>query len=463
MSEIKILLNSQKANSRSLLMTSSMSPARILAIGFALLILLGGALLSLPIATENYSGTPYLDAVFTATSALCVTGLVVVDTADHYSFFGEIVILCLIQIGGLGFMSFATLFAILLGRKINLRQRIILQESFNQLSLEGIVRLVKSVLIFSFAIEGMGALLLFLRWYHKMGISKGAYYAIFHSISAFNNAGFDLYGGFRSLTAQTNDLIVNLTIMSLIIAGGLGFTVLVDIYQKRGGKLNLHSRLVLQTTFLLIVISFIFILFNEMNNQKTIGDLDWYTKILASLFQSVAPRTAGFSTLQIADFNPSTLFFMIILMFIGASPGSTGGGIKTTTFLSVILCIVSVLKGNENVVTKERTLPHNTIRKSFAITILALIWVVTVIIVLLRTETTGLLSILFEIVSAFGTVGLTMGLTPSLSVIGKIFIILTMYFGRVGLVTVALAISLKNKKHTPMSHIKYPEDKIIIG
>ncbi|NLI91227.1 MAG: Trk family potassium uptake protein [Peptococcaceae bacterium] len=461
MSEIRILLNGKNSNGNSQII-SSFTPARILALGFAVLILLGGVLLSLPVATENGLGTPYLDAVFTATSALCVTGLVVVDTADHYSVFGEIVIICLIQIGGLGFMTFATLFAILLGRKIKLRERILLQESFNQLSLEGIVRLAKLVLIFSFVIEASGALILFLRWFHEMGTTKAAYYAVFHSVSAFNNAGFDLFGKFLSLTEQTGDIAVNLTIMFLIIIGGLGFAVLADVYNKKGKKLNLHSRLVIQTTIFLIIVGFLFIFFNELTNPKTLGNLDMLSKILASFFQSVSPRTAGFNTLPIADLHPSTVFFIIILMFIGASPGSTGGGIKTTTFLSVILCIISILKGNENVVIKERTIPHATIRKSFAITLLALLWIITVVLILLRTEAAGLLPILFETVSAFGTVGLTMGLTPSLSAVGKIFIILTMYFGRVGLITVLLAISLKSKDNA-LSHIKYPEDKIIIG
>jgi len=463
MSELKILLNEKSGNDKAFKIINSFTPARILAIGFALLILLGGLILSLPIATEDGMGTPLIDSLFTATSAVCVTGLVVVDTADHFSVLGEIVILCLIQIGGLGFMTFATLFAILLGRKINLRQRILLQESFNQLSLEGIVRLVKNVLIFSFTIEGIGALILFLRWYGTMGLRKALYYAVFHAVSAFNNAGFDLFGNFSSLTGQTNDIVLNFTVMTLIILGGLGFAVLVDIYNKGDKKLSLHSRLVLKTTFWLILIGFVFIFLSEFNNPKTLANMDLLTKIQASLFHSVTPRTAGFNTIPMPDLKLSTIFFTILLMFIGASPGSTGGGIKTTTFLSLVLCTISVLKGQDQIVVKERTLPNSIIRKSFVITFLAFFWISTVVLILLLTEKVDFLPVVFETVSAFGTVGLSLGITPSLTFIGKVLIIFTMFFGRVGLLTVMLAIALRNNRTVALSHIKYPEEKIIIG
>ncbi len=466
MPETKILLTESQnrnkdSNKRKFIGRST--PARILAIGFLLLILLGGLLLCLPIASENGTGTPLIDSLFTSTSAVCVTGLVVVDTADNYSSFGEIIILFLIQIGGLGFMTFATLFAIILGRKINLRERILLQESLNQLSLEGIVRLIKNVLLLSFSIEGFGALILFLRWFQEMGWQKALYYAIFHSVSSFNNSGFDLFGGFRSLTSFSGDAVVNFTIMGLIILGGLGFYVLSEIYTKKGRNLSLHSRLVIRSTVLLILIGAILIFLLEMNNPGTLGNADYYTKIIASLFQSVSPRTAGFNTLSIGDLKPATLLLIIILMFIGASPGSTGGGIKTTTFVSIILCVISVLKGRENVVAQGRTLPNSIIRKSFALIALAIFWVSLVVFILLITEHATFMQIIFETVSAFATVGLSTGITASLSMMGKIALILTMFFGRVGLITVMLAIGLQSNKAEALSHVKYPEERIMIG
>lgn len=460
MPEIKLQYNHSKEKVKSM---NFFTPARILAVGFALLVLSGGVLLSLPAATEDSMGTPFLDALFTATSATCVTGLVVVDTGTHYSVFGELVILCLIQIGGLGFMSFATLVAILLGKKINLKERILLKESYNQLSLAGIVKLVKRIAIFSFTIEGIGAFILFFNWYTEMGPQKAFYYSVFHAVSAFNNAGFDLFGGFSSLTARASDPILNLIIMALIILGGLGFSVLAEVYTKGFKRLSLHSRLVLQTTAALILVGAFLIYLLEMNNPRTMANFDAVSKVLAALFHSVSPRTAGFNTLPMADLAPATLFLTIILMFIGGSPGSTAGGIKTTTFMSVILCLRSVLKGREAVTVKEKTLSHSIIKKAFAVTILALFWIAAVVFILLITEEAGLLQIMFETVSAFGTVGLTMGLTPSLTSIGKIAIMLTMFLGRVGLITVILALTPENNHSVGLSHIKYPEERIMIG
>ncbi|MFA6807502.1 MAG: TrkH family potassium uptake protein [Eubacteriales bacterium] len=440
----------------------SFTPTRILAFGFVGLILIGGVLLSIPYASENGLGTPFIDALFTSTSAVCVTGLVVLDTANHFSTFGEIIILFLIQIGGLGFMTFATFFAILLGRKINLRERIILQESLNQISLEGIVKLVKHVLLFSFTIEGLGAGILFVRWFTEMGWQKSFYFAVFHSISSFNNAGFDLMGNFSSLSSYKSDVVVNITIMSLIITGGLGFAVLADLYSKKNKKFTLHTRLVLKTTAILIIVGFLVVFFVEMNNPKTLGGYDLFTKIQASLFHSVTTRTAGFNTLDIQQLRPATLFVTMFLMFIGASPGSTGGGIKTTTFVSILLFIRSIFYGHQYVTIEERTLPYSIIRKSFAIVTLAIFWVSITIGILLLSEQAPFVQIVFETISAFGTVGLSMGLTPHLTVIGKIVIMITMFFGRVGLITIALALGLNNK-NSALSHIKYPEEKIMIG
>jgi trk system potassium uptake protein TrkH len=250
--------------------------------------------------------------------------------------------------------------------------------------------------------------------------------------------------------------------MTLIILRS-GFAVLVGHFNRGDKKLSLHSRLVLKTTFWLILIGFVFIFLSEFNNPKTLANMDLLTKIQASLFHSVTPRTAGFNTIPMPDLKLSTIFFTILLMFIGASPGSTGGGIKTTTFLSLVLCTISVLKGQDQIVVKERTLPNSIIRKSFVITFLAFFWISTVVLILLLTEKVDFLPVVFETVSAFGTVGLSLGITPSLTFIGKVLIIFTMFFGRVGLLTVMLAIALRNNRTVALSHIKYPEEKIIIG
>ncbi|MEL7567295.1 MAG: TrkH family potassium uptake protein [Dehalobacterium sp.] len=429
-------------------------------LGFFTIIFFGALLLMLPHAVINGKGLSFLDALFTATSAVCVTGLVVVDTGTTFTTFGQIVILLLIQIGGLGFMTFATLFAILLGRKINLKERLLLQEALNQVTLEGIVRLAKYVIQISFCIEVIGAAILTLRWGVEAGWSKGIFLGIFHSISAFNNAGFDIMGGFSSMTAYTGDPIVNLTIMFLILTGGFGFVVLAELYEKRRIKLSLHSKVVISTSFILVVFGAITIFALEFNNPLTLSNLDPAAKILASIFQSVTPRTAGFNTVNIADLRDTTLLIVLILMFIGASPGSTGGGIKTTTFLAIVLSVVSTLKGKCHVTLSERTLPKGITNKAIAITTLAIILVFFTTLVLTITEEADFLTLLFESVSAFGTVGLSMGITPQLSSLGKIAIIFTMFCGRLGPLTLAFALSQNKDK---IVQIKYPDERIIIG
>jgi len=439
---------------------SHFTPPRILTAGFAMIILIGTVLLSLPQATIDGRGLPLIDALFTATSAVCVTGLVVVNTGTHFTLFGQLVILTLIQIGGLGFMTFATLFAIILGRKISLKERLLLQEALNQVTLEGIVRLTKYVVQISLAIETAGALILTLCWSQEMGWGKAAYFALFHAVSAFNNAGFDLFNNFSSLTGYTDNLLVNATMMLLIIAGGLGFAVLADLIFQKGKKFTLHSRAVIITSLLLIAAGTVVIFVLEMNNPQTLAPYNLKTKILASLFQAVTPRTAGFSTLNIANLRDTTQLFLITLMFIGASPGSTGGGIKTTTFLSIILSVIATFKGGNNVSFRERTLPKDLIQKAVAITSLAALLVFLVTSLLTVSENMDFLEIFFESVSAFGTVGLSTGITPYLSALGKTAVIVTMYCGRLGPLTLAFAL---NKKAAAISHLKYPEERLIIG
>ncbi|KJR49271.1 Potassium uptake protein, integral membrane component, KtrB [Desulfosporosinus sp. I2] len=437
-----------------------MTPSRVLVFGFAGFILFGALLLTLPQATQDGLGLPFLNAAFTATSAVCVTGLVVVDTASTFTLFGQWVILFLIQVGGLGFMTFATLFAMLLGRKITLKERLLLQEALNQVSVEGIVRLTKSILKISFAIEAMGALILTLRWYSDFGWSKALYYGVFHSISAFNNAGFDLFGNFSSLTAFVGDPIVNITIMLLIICGGLGFIVLADLLGPRK-RFRLHTKIVLQVSVALILLGAVFILIMEFTNPKTLAPLPFGTKVLAAFFQSVSPRTAGFNTINLAGMRDTTLLSMIVLMFIGASPGGTGGGIKTTTFISIVLSVLSTYRSDPHVVLEGRTLPKDVIQKAWAITTSAAILIFLILSILSYTENSDLLTVLFEVTSAFGTVGLSLGITPTLSSVGKMAIILTMFIGRVGPLTLAFVLSQKKAKQ--VAHVKYPDERILIG
>jgi trk system potassium uptake protein TrkH len=437
-----------------------MKPAQILVLGFALVILLGSVLLSLPVASASRQPTHFLDAFFTATSAVCVTGLVVQDTGTHFSTFGQVVILALIQIGGLGFMTMATFFALLLGKRINLKERLLMQEALNQLTVEGIVKLVRHVLVITFLIEGTGALILGIRWSGELGLARGFYYGLFHSISAFNNAGFDLFGEFRSLTGFVSDITVNTVITILIILGGIGFTVIVDLINKRRWRgFSLHTKIALSTTAALLAIGAISVFVLEYNNSKTLAPLSLPAKILASWFQSVTPRTAGYNTLDIAGLRDATQLLIIILMFIGASPGSTGGGIKTTTFRSLITAVSSMVRGRQDVELYERRLPQDLVYRSLTITIIATALVLAVTMLLTITETADFLMILFETVSAFGTVGLTMGLTTKLTVIGKILIALTMFAGRVGPLTIAFAVAQKQQK----TLYRLAEEKIMIG
>jgi len=437
-----------------------MTPSRVLVLGFGLVVLFGSLLLTLPEATQNGLGLPFLNAVFTATSAVCVTGLVVVDTATTFTHFGQWVILLLIQVGGLGFMTFATLFAMIVRKKITIKERLLLKEALNQVSVEGIVRLTKSVLQISFAIEAVGALILTLRWHTDFGWSKALYYGVFHSISAFNNAGFDLFGNFSSLTAFVGDPIINVTMMCLIICGGLGFVVLADLLTP-GKKFKLHTKIVLKVSGTLILLGAVFILIMEFTNPETLGPLPLGTKILAAFFQSVSPRTAGFNTINIAGMYDTTLLTMIVLMFIGASSGSTGGGIKTTTFMAMVLSVLSTYRSEPHVSLDGRTIPKDVIQKAWVIATSAAILLFFILSILSHTEKVDLMTVLFEVTSAFGTVGLSLGLTPHLTYVGKIAIIFTMFAGRVGPLTLAFVLSRKSNKQA--GQIKYPDERIMIG
>ena len=446
---------------------NKMQPTQIMVLGFATIIIVGALLLNLPIATQSGESIGFLDALFTSTSAVCVTGLVVVDTATYWSIFGQVVIIGLIQIGGLGFMTATTLFALLIKKKINLRERLLIQESLNQGDLSGLVKLTRYIIIMTLTVEGIGALLLSTVFIPQFGLGRGIWYSIFHAISAFCNAGFDLMGSvsgpFSSLTAYVNNFTLTMTISILIILGGIGFPVMLDIIKMRKfSKFNLHSKIALISTAILIPIGTIFMFFVEFNNPATLGKLDFGGKLLASFFQSVTARTAGFNTIDLSLMHQASLFIMIILMFIGASPASTGGGIKTTTLATLILAVKSFVYDKSDIEVFGRRVENSTVRKSLGIFVLGITVVVlgTLVISLSEPHFT-LVDVGFEVVSAIATVGLSIGGSPSLSIIGKIFIMIFMFMGRVGALTILIAISSKGmKKHQT---IRYPEGKIIVG
>jgi trk system potassium uptake protein TrkH len=390
-----------------------------------------------------------------------VTGLTVADTHDQFSLFGQLVVMCLIQIGGLGIMTISTLIFLLLGRRVTLRSRLLIQEAMNQLTLEGMVRLIKRVLAVTVTVEGIGAVLLAIRWSFDLGFPKSLYYGLFHAVSGFCNAGFDLFGGFRSLTGYVSDVWVNLVMSGLFIVGGLGFSVVSEIIARRGGaKLSLHARVVLVTTAALIAAGTIVIFLLEYDNPASMGRLSPLGKVMSAYFQAVTPRTAGFSTLPIGRLRGATQLFIILLMFIGASPGSTGGGIKTTTFATLFLAVRSVIMGREDVEVFERRIPHRTVYKALAVSMMSLALVICVAMALSTVCPHGVLPVLFEATSAFGTVGLSTGITPTLPTLGKVLIVCMMFAGRVGPLTVATAIA--QRQHASNA-VRYPEERVMVG
>ena len=435
------------------------TPAKVLVLGFAALIIIGAFLLILPISTHK--GISFIDALFTTTSAVCVTGLVVVDTGTYFTRFGQTVILLLIQVGGLGFMTAGTIIFIVLGRKITLKERLVIQEALNQFSIAGLVRLIKKIVLFTIILEGIGAFLLSFRFIPMFGWGKGIYYSIFHAVSAFCNAGFDLMGNFQSMTGFAEDYLVSGAILFLFIIGGLGFTVLVDIYEKRNFKhLSLHSKIVLTASFLLLLVGTFMVFILEYSNPSTLGEQGLIQKIVNSFFTAATPRTAGFNVLPTDSLMGPTLYFFLVLMFIGASPASTGGGVKTTTFSVLIVAVISIIRGQEDISVFRRRVPFYVLNKSLSIIVISSFIIFLISITLTITENTGFLSILFETVSAFGTVGLSKGLTPNLSNVGRLLITIIMFTGRVGPLTLTLALAHRLKKKAPF---RYPEERILIG
>lgn len=440
-----------------------LSTMQVLVIGFALLIIIGGALLSLPMSSRSGQGIPFINGLFTATSATCVTGLVVYDTYTQFSFLGQAIILLLIQIGGLGFMFVAITFSLFLGRRIGLRQRSILMESVSALKIGGIVRLMKKALIITLVLEVTGAVILAFCFIPQFGLWPGIWSGVFHSVSAFCNAGFDLFGRiepFSSLTHFSGDAAVNMTIMILIIVGGIGFFVLDDITDKKWHflKYHLHSKLMLTGTLVLIVVGAVLFYFLEADH--TFKDMGAGERVLASFFASVTPRTAGYNTVPIAEMSEGGTFLSMVLMLIGAGPGSTGGGMKVTTVFVILLGIVARARTKEDLNIYGRRIEDGALKTASSSAGIYIV-LVTIGTMVLCAQGFSVSNSLYEVLSGIGTVGLSRGITTELPEISRIAIILLMYAGRVGSISVAAAMSVnKTKKQANLRNVT---EKVIIG
>lgn len=442
-------------NKSYLLKKIHMSPPQVLSITFLAAILIGAILLYLPISTT--APISFLDALFTATSATTVTGLAVLSTGDDFTLFGQTVIMALMQIGGLGLMTFAVLIVMLLGKKIGLKGRILIQQSFNQYSLGGMIRLVRIILVFTFSIEALAAAFLAIRWVPEYGWGFGLFTSAFHAVSAFNNAGFSLWND--SLSAYVGDPAINIIITLLFITGGIGFTVLYDMWSaKEFRQLSLHSKIMLSGTLAVNLFAMLFLFASEYGNMETLGLLPLGDKLWASYFQAVTPRTAGFNSIDIGSMETGSIVLISLLMFIGAGSASTGSGIKLTTFLVIILVTASYLNGKKEAVIFNRAIPSHLLERSLAIVFISMTAVFLGILILSYTENAPFEWIVFEAFSAFGTVGLSMGLTGELSVFGKIVIMVLMFAGRVGPVTLAFALARQHRES-----IRHPKGDIFTG
>lgn len=437
-----------------------MNPQRFFIAGFVIIIVVGAILLTMPFATVNGNGLPFIDALFTATSAVCVTGLVVVDTGTTFTPWGQAVIMLLIKVGGMGFLTFGTFFAVIMGKRIYFRERLLLQEAINQQSPAGIIRMVRYVFVTTLLVEFVGAALLTARFAQEMEFPRAAFFGVFHSVSAFNNAGFDLFGNYASLTGYTADLFVNAVIAGLLVIGGLGFVVTLDLFnQRRFSSLSLNSKITLVAAAVLLISGTVLVFLLEQGNPATLGPLDSFTRVQAAFFQSATARTAGFNTIDTASLLNPTLLVVMVLMFIGASSGSTGGGIKVTTFFLLLLTVRSIVKGQENPHLFSRRVSSQIVGKAMAIFSASLFLVLTSAFLLTLFEEAEFLPCLFEAISAFATVGLSMGITPDLSLPGKIVVIMTMFFGRLGPLTIAMALATRG----PKEQFRYPEEKLLVG
>jgi trk system potassium uptake protein len=422
----------------------------------------------LPSAT-NSSSLGFVDALFTSTSATCVTGLVVVDTGKIFSSFGQLVILILIQTGGLGIMTMSTLFILMAGRRPSLAGRIVIKDTFTQGRDRSVLSILRDVLLFTFAIEGIGTALMFFRFFQGTNVMEALYISTFHSISSFCNAGFSLFS--ESFVAYQGDWFLNIVMSLLIVSGGIGFLVLSELRQhlflnrRVWSRLSLHSKLVLSTTVILLLFSSFLIIAMEWHN--TLEPLSIPDRFLAGFFQSITARTAGFNTLSIGNMANETLFVLILLMFIGASPGSCGGGVKTTTLACLAMLGMSRLRGRERPHLFHRTISNESVGKAISVVMVSAVVVIIATMALLMTELGEVahpmsrgkfLELFFEVVSAFGTVGLSTGVTEGLSIAGKLIITFVMFVGRLGPLVIALAVSRRGAPH-----YHYADEPIMIG
>ena len=449
---LRLLLKRRKVN---------LSPTRVIALVFAVIILTGTALLMLPMSSQSGKSCAFLDALFTATSATCVTGLVPFDTGSHWSSFGQAVILCMIELGGLGFMSAASLFVFLLRRKVGLRQRMVMAQALSLNDMEGVVNLQKWVLGGSLSIQLAGAVVLMARFLPRFGWAKAAWYGVFHSVSGFCNAGFDIFGTGNSLLELNGDPVVLITLMVLITVAGLGFFVWEELARVRKFRdFSVYTKLVLITTAVLILAGAILFMILEWNNAGTFGNMSAGDKVLNAFFQSVTLRTAGFAAVDQAALTPASKGVSVILMLVGGSSGSTAGGLKTVTFIVLLLFIWTRARGKSTVTVFRRTIPAEKVMDAMTIALIMIILSVLGAVLICGTSPVGFADALFETVSALATVGVTAGVTGSLSIAARIMIIVFMYFGRVGVLTISLGFLMGDKAE---ERIRYANTNLLIG
>ncbi|HIT06752.1 MAG TPA: potassium transporter KtrB [Candidatus Scybalocola faecipullorum] len=450
------------------------STTQIIAFGFLLMIFIGAVLLTLPISSADGSFTPFVDALFTSTTASCVTGLVTVNTLQHWNLFGHIIILLLIQFGGWGVITFTTIFLMMLGKRITLRQRMLIQDAYNLNTLKGLVKLTIKIIKGTVIIEGAGALLYMIKFIPEYGILQGAWKSLFTSVSAFCNAGIDIIGT-ESLAPYRGSFIVNFTTIALIVIGGIGFFVWWDFIaavKKKEGmrrtplnifrRLSLHSKIVITTTAILIFGGTLFILIADFNNPLSLGELPLHEKIYASFFQAVTVRTAGYQTMLQENFSNATQMMSMLLMFVGGSPGGTAGGVKTATVAMIYISVVSMLKGKKCTEVFNRKIANDVVLKGLSVIVISLsVLLISTIALSIVMEDSSMMDIAYETTSAIATVGLSRSFTPSLNTIGKVIIIATMYIGRVGPISMALAFNVYGRRKA--KNIQLPEEKIMVG
>jgi trk system potassium uptake protein len=445
-----------------------MTVSRTICLGFIAVILAGTALLMMPVATQSGQWNNPITALFTATSAVCVTGHVVVDTATHFSGVGQFIIMLLVQIGGLGYMTVTTFLLLLLGRRFGLKDKIAIQQALDRRSLQGSNQILRSIIATTLIFELTGTFLLLLEFVPRVGWQQGLWFAIFHSVSAWNNAGFALFSD--NLVSYQGSLLLNMVITGLIIFGGIGYEVILELFLMLRERVtrssmrtvrSLNFRVAISTTIFLLLGGTLAIWLIEMRNSQTLGTMGTGQQLLAAWFQAVTSRTAGFNTIDISKMTTAGLFITIALMLIGGCPGGTAGGIKTTTARILASSTYTVLQGKESVILYRRQVPNTLILKAIGVTFGSMMTVIcaTIVISLVEPPELHFIQILFEVVSAFGTVGLSMGITAGLTPVSKLVLVATMYIGRVGILLLIAAL-LGDPKSTS---IRYPEESLLVG